>query len=57
MAQQAHAVELESRLNVTLREMDDVRQERDSESQRAKQAENRLTALEARAGIVSLIRV
>ena len=44
------AVGLDTRLSAVLQENDDLRQERDSQTQRAKVAEGRLTALKDRMG-------
>jgi hypothetical protein len=52
-AYQARTVGIESRLAATLQENDDLRQEQDSEAQRAKTAEARIAALKDRTGRVS----
>lgn len=49
-AHQARTVGLDTRLSAVLQENDDIRQERDSQTQRAKLAEARLTALKDRTG-------
>lgn len=49
-AHQARSVGLDTKLSAVLLENDDIRQERDSETQRAKHAEARLAALKDRTG-------
>lgn len=49
-AHQARTVGLDTRLSALLQENDDIQQERDSQTQRAKLAESRLAALKDRAG-------
>ena len=49
-AYQARTVGIDSRLTVALQENDDLRQERDSQAQRAKSAEARIAALKHRTG-------
>lgn len=49
-AHHVRAVGLDTKLSAVLQENDDIRQERDSQTQRAKLAEARLTALKDRTG-------
>lgn len=49
-AYQARTVGIDSRLTAALQENDDLRQERDSQAQRAKSAEARIAALKHRTG-------
>ena len=49
-AHQARTVGLDSKLSAVLQENDDIRQERDSQTHRAKLAEARLAALKDRTG-------
>jgi hypothetical protein len=51
-AYQARTVGIESRLAATLQENDDLRQEQDSEAQKARTAEAHITALKDRTGRV-----
>jgi hypothetical protein len=50
-ASQARSVGWENRLSATLKEKDDMQQERDSESNRAKLAESRLSTLKDKTGL------
>lgn len=49
-AHQARTVGLDAKLSAVLQESDDIRQERNSQTQRAKLAEARLAALKDRTG-------
>ena len=53
-ASNARSVGWENRLSATLKEKDDMQQERDSESNRAKLAESRLAAMKDKTGLTTL---
>ena len=53
-ASHARSVGWENRLSATLKEKDDIQQERDSESNRAKLAESRLAAMKDKTGLITL---
>jgi hypothetical protein len=53
-ASHARSVGWENRLSTALKEKDDIQQERDGESNRAKLAESRLAAMKDKTGLTTL---